>query len=285
MKLVTEAEYRARIDRVVRAIADDPARARSLEDLARLAHFSRFHFHRVYRAMTGESVIETVRRLRLTLAAHLLATTDAAITEIATEAGYQSVQTFSRAFSSFTTLAPRAFRERRIRLSELVKGPEKPILGGSEMKVEIVECSPMRAHVIQHHGPMTRASHTFAKLWKWQLDHGVAGTSKEAIGIFYGDVAAEGDHNFRYFAGVVFEKPIKPADGVELLEVPGGKYASYRLVGPHDGIPPAFQQLYGEWLPRSGHVPADRPALEIYRNNPYDTPASELITDLLIPIR
>ncbi len=152
------------------------------------------------------------------------------------------------------------------------------------MKVDIVQCSPMRAHVIRHHGPMTKASETFAKLWKWQLDHGVAGTSKEAIGLFYGD-DSDDDENFRYFAGVVLEKPVKAGDGVEILEVPGGKYASYRLVGRYDGIHPAFQRLYGEWLPCSGHVPDDRPALEIYRNNPYDTPANELITDLLIPIR
>lgn len=65
--------------------------------------------------------------------------------------------------------------------------------------------------------------------------------------------------SFRYFAGVVFERPVKAEDGVEMLEVPGGKYASYRLVGPYDGIRPAFHRRYGEWLPRSGNVPDDRP--------------------------
>jgi len=108
---------------------------------------------------------------------------------------------------------------------------------------------------------------TYARLWQWQIDHGIAGRTKEAIGIFYGD-SAGGDGAFRYYAGVIWDEPLKADGGIELLEVPGGKYASYRLVGSYHGIPSAFQRLYGEWLPKSGFVPDDRPALEIYRNNP-----------------
>jgi DNA gyrase inhibitor GyrI len=113
---------------------------------------------------------------------------------------------------------------------------------------------------------------------------GARKNTKEAIGIFYGD-SAGGDSAFRYYAGVIWVEPLKADGGIELLEVPGGKYASHRLVGSYHGIPSAFQRLYGEWLPKSGFVPDDRPALEIYRNNPYDTPANDLITDLLIPLR
>jgi AraC family transcriptional regulator len=152
------------------------------------------------------------------------------------------------------------------------------------MQVEIVHREPVKAHVVRHHGPMTKVGETYARLWKWQLDSGVAGTTKEAVGIFYGDDQG-GDEKFRYFAGVILKQTMKASEGIELHEIPGGKYASYQLVGPYDGIPPAFEKLYAEWLPRSGYVPDDRPALEIYRNNPYDTAANELITDLLIPIR
>jgi AraC family transcriptional regulator len=288
MKPVTEADYRERIARVVAALAADPVTPRSLAELARLAHFSRFHFHRIFRAMTGESVIETARRVRLTRAAHRLATTDAPVTYIAMDAGYESVQTFSRAFRAFTTVAPSAFRDRRIRLAELVKGRAKPSgnhcgRGGNEMQVEIIERRPVSAHVIRHAGPMTKAGETFARLWQWQVRHGVAGRATEAIGIFYGD--PEGGDEFRYFAGVIYPTHVAPEGEVESHQVPGGRYASYRLLGPYDLIHPAFERLYGEWLPASGYVPDDRPALEIYRNNPYSTPANELITDLLIPVR
>ena len=154
------------------------------------------------------------------------------------------------------------------------------------MQVEIVERSLIKAWTMRLRGAMTPENFkdTYARLWQWQIDHGVAGRTKEAIGIFYGD-SAGGDSAFRYYAGVIWDEPLEADGGIELLEVPGGKYASYRLVGSYHGIPTAFQRLYGEWLPKSGFVPDDRPALEIYRNNPYDTPSNDLITDLLIPLR
>ena len=152
------------------------------------------------------------------------------------------------------------------------------------MQVEIIERSPVRAHVIRHEGPMSKASETYSRLWQWQVSQGLAGRAKEAIGICYGDEEGR-DDSFRYFAGVIYETTVRAEGGVEIHDVPGGKYASYRLIGPYDRIAPTFSRLYGEWLPSSGYVPDDRPALEIYRNNPYSTPANELITDLLIPIR
>jgi AraC family transcriptional regulator len=45
-----------------------------------------------------------------------------------------------------------------------------------------------------------------------------------------------------------------------------------------------YKYIYGEWLPQSGREPADRPCLEIYRNNPQKTPEHKLITDICIPL-
>jgi AraC family transcriptional regulator len=286
VKPVTETHYRARIERVIKALSDEPEVPRSLDELARIAHFSRFHFHRIYRAMVGEGVIETARRLRLARAALFLATTDSPVTEIAMDSGYESVQTFSRAFRNLTNVSPREFRDRGMQLAQLVVGPRPIKRGGSNMQVEIVERSLIKAWTMRLRGAMTPENFkdTYARLWQWQLDHGIAGRTREAIGIYYGD-SAGGDSAFRYYAGVIWDESLKADGGIELLEVPGGKYASYRLVGSYHGIPSAFQRLYGEWLPKSGFVPDDRPALEIYRNNPFDTPANDLITDLLIPLR
>lgn len=284
MKRVTELDYRSRIERVIKAISSDPAVPHRLDHLARLAHFSPFHFHRIYRAMVGESVVETARRMRLTRAAHLLATTGRPVTDVAMEVGYESVQTFSRAFRNLTRVPPRTFRVRRMRLSELVVGPRPINHGGKQMKVEIVERRPVNVWAIRHHGPMAKVQGTYSRLWQWQIDHGIAGRTNEAMGICYGD-GESADDGFRYYAAIEWDEPVRGADGAERHEVPGGKYACYRLVGSHDGIPAAFGRLYGEWLPASGYVPDDRPGLEIYRNNPFNTPANELITDLLVPLK
>ena len=65
MKPSTERDYRRRIARVIEAILVEPGAPHTLESLAAVAHLSPYHFHRIYRALTGESVVETVQRLRL----------------------------------------------------------------------------------------------------------------------------------------------------------------------------------------------------------------------------
>ena len=173
MKPVTETHYRARIERVIKALSDEPEVPRSLDELARIAHFSRFHFHRIYRAMVGEGVIETARRLRLARAALFLATTDSPVTEIAMDSGYQSVQTFSRAFRNLTNVSPREFRDRGMQLAQLVVGPRPIKRGGSNMEVEIVERSLIKAWTMRLRGAMTPENFkdTYARLWQWQIDH------------------------------------------------------------------------------------------------------------------
>ncbi|NML35053.1 AraC family transcriptional regulator [Paraburkholderia antibiotica] len=112
MKPSTERDYRRRIARVIEAILVDPGAPHTLDSLAAVAHLSPYHFHRIYRALMGESVVETVKRLRLAQAAQRL--TDAAqVTAVAHDAGYDSPQAFARAFRDFTGVSPSEFRARQ----------------------------------------------------------------------------------------------------------------------------------------------------------------------------
>src|SRR5580704_17212537 len=106
MRTETEQSYKQRILRVLIHIQNHLDEAMSLEDLAGIAHFSPFHFHRIFRGMVGESVKEHIRRLRLERAAHRLKFTDLPVTRIAFEAGYETHEAFTRAFGSMFGLAP-----------------------------------------------------------------------------------------------------------------------------------------------------------------------------------
>ncbi len=151
------------------------------------------------------------------------------------------------------------------------------------MAVEIIEQEPMTLYALHHQGRREDIDATWRELWRWILDRDLESLVRLAVGVCR--CASGEDGCVAYDAGMVFKSPPPSAEGVAIVNIVGGRYASYRLIGPYTGIPEAFGRLLREWLPESGFEVDERPTLEIYRNNPYTTPALELATDLLIPVR
>ena len=266
----TEQNYRARVASVVGAIVADPMAEHRLEDLARVAHFSPFHFHRVYSSMVGETVAATVRRVRLGLATRLLEEGAQSITQVALASGYDSPQAFSRAFGHFTGQSPSAFQAHMHRAIAHA---------GTGLSVEIIERPAQRVHALRHQGPLSTIAHTQRRLHL----HANAGGVSDWLGVSCGD--PEDAANFSYYAAAASPAPW-PADAeIDMLDIPAGRYALHCLVGPYTRINAALNALYGRWLPGSGYEPDDRPTLEHYLNSPRNAPQAMLRTNLLIPIR
>ena len=105
----TRQRYIDRIERVQAHIHDHLDDPLDLDTLAEIACLSRFHWTRIYQAMTGESPVDTVRRLRLDRAARDLVRGERDIHRLALKAGYGSQAAFTRAFSSAFGQSPAAF--------------------------------------------------------------------------------------------------------------------------------------------------------------------------------
>ncbi len=106
----TEAEYVAAISNVLAYIQihlDDELTPHMLADVA---CFSQHHFHRIFRAVVGESVMDHVRRLRLERAAYRLKTSQSSVASIAIDAGYGAQEIFTRIFRTYFGVAPRVYR-------------------------------------------------------------------------------------------------------------------------------------------------------------------------------
>jgi len=296
MKPNTERDYHRRIARVIEAILADPGAPHTVDSLASIAHLSPYHFHRIYRAMTGESIAETVQRVRLAQAAYRLTVAGDSVTTVAGNVGYDSPQAFSRAFRGFTGVSPSAFQTRQKRLSvpyaegrQAAQGDananDNADTAGAEVPfVELIELAPLDVLCLRHEGPTATISQTFRTLWQ-TLGLSVRSTQVHGtIGIISGDPEDERG-NFRYLAGVIPAAPIAATGRLEAVRVEGGLYEAHRLVGPYALIAPTFAALFGGWLPQSGYEPDDRSALEFYRNRPAPDGQQECITDLMIPIR
>ena len=95
-------EYTARVNRVLDHIEANIDKNMSLEELAHVAHFSPYHFHRIFRAMAGETINDFIQRVRIEKAASkLVLNPKKSITEVALECGFSSSSAFARAFREF----------------------------------------------------------------------------------------------------------------------------------------------------------------------------------------
>lgn len=276
----TERDYRIRVARAVAAIVADPMANSRLDDLARLANFSPFHFHRVYAGVVGETVAATVRRVRLALATRLLTSSNESITQVALAVGYDSPQAFARAFHEFTGQSPRAFRQQMTQA--LVAAEMTPLLPGdaSLPAVTIVERPARQLRALRHVGSFATIPHTHRQL----RQRAGPRTISEKWGASFGNPEHAG--RFRYYAAIASPEPWPEDADIETLEIPGGRYAVHRLIGPYTRINAAAQAIYTRWMPGSGYEPDDRPTLEHYLDTSSRgiAPAA-LRTDLFIPIR
>ena len=112
MKPNTSKSYRQRIEKVLQFIVDHVDEELTVEVLADVAHFSSFHFHRLFRAVCGQTIGETVHQVRLEMAAERLLSSEWDISMIAQQCGYESSEAFSRAFKRRFGVSPMVFKRR-----------------------------------------------------------------------------------------------------------------------------------------------------------------------------
>lgn len=297
MSLETQKIYQQRMLEVLVHIQQHLDEALSLEDLASVAHFSPFHFHRVFRGMVGESVKAHVRRLRLERAAHRLKFTDQAVTAIAFEAGYEAHEAFTRAFRAMFEDSPSGFREsHRDSLYAKVMSrvhyvedaslaqfePEAP--RGEPMQVSVEQVEPMQVVFMRHMGPYNQVGAVWQRLYGWAFPRGIVGPKTVAVGVAYDDPDVTPPKRIRCDVCLVIDEPLEPEGEVAVQQVGGGDYAVFRHVGPYDQLGDSYARLCGSWLPGSGKELRSAPALEFYRNSPMTTVADSLITDIFLPL-
>lgn len=274
-------KYDTRMRRVVQYIHDNPGGDLSLDRLADVAAMSRFHWHRVFRATTGETVAQVVRRVRLTHAANRLLTGDAPIAEIAAQVGYPNPSSFARAFRAFYGLTPESYRR---------AGGGRPLthanLTGvySMHKITITDRPALRLAALRHTGPYHQIDATFGRLYAHLKRADALTSAGLMVGVYYDCADETPQSELRSHAGVILPDGVTLPDGLDEVLLPAGPHAVLAHHGAYDSLPAAYDQLYCDWLPGSGRTPADFPPFEIYLNDPANTAPQDLRTDICLPL-
>jgi AraC family transcriptional regulator len=250
----------------------------TFDRLSGVACFSPYHFHRIYRAIMGETVADTIRRCRLHRAANELARSERPVEQVARRAGYGSVEAFTRAFSADHGVGPVRFRARQL-APKANDGDETMY----DVTFKVFEGVDLAA--IVHRGAYTTIGTSFEQLTTWAGARNLLAEPRRWFAIYYDDSESVPARDLRSDACVEIAPGTVLDDGVVARRLEPGRMATVVHRGPYAELERAYRFLYRDWLPDAGEEAADRPCFEQYLNNPRQTAPAELLTEIFLPLK
>jgi AraC family transcriptional regulator len=303
-------EYAARLNRVINYVGDHLDEPLSLRQLADEAAFSPYHFHRIFKAMMGETLGDFVWRLRLERAANrLIWQPTARVTDVALDCGFSSPSNFCRAFKQRFGVSPAQFRraeERKPGAADRKAGevtaplpsyaPDWPTEAirtsgrSGAMNVEVKTLPGYHVAYIRRLGYSkgTFQAHlnaAFQQVCRWVEARGLFGEGTLVIGVPHDNPDITPNARCRYDACVTVPAGVTGGGEVDVQDLAGGRYAVQRIdVEDPAEIGRQVDAMYGNWLPGSGYQADDRPALEIYHDSEEAGPKRRIVLDYCIPV-
>lgn len=261
----------------------------SLSRLAALAGRSPTHFQRLFKRRVGETPRSYVERLRLEQAALRLWLLRTTVLDVALAVGYDSHETFTRAFRRRFGVLPKRIREEGIAaLGLAASGREDHAAGGGEAgyslsATRIVELEPLHLASIRHVGPYEEVTgDLFAELQEWAdrrlVAHGpLMGIGHDAPGVTPAD-------RLRFDAAVRIDGPLPSEDRVAYQELRLGRCAMTTHVGGYATLPHAYARLFQRILAMPKMRPLGTPAVEMYHERRIDVSLRFNHTDIYLPV-
>jgi AraC family transcriptional regulator len=308
--------YSDRMHRVTEYIDQHIDQFLDLDTLAQVAHFSPFHFHRLFSAYMGETLGGYMRRRRCEIAAtRLLAQPQLAVLKVALDVGFGSAEAFTRAFNARFGCSPTTWRlqhtgananadpadsnpsQANSKASEGLSKPDQSLRETSgnngapkhsnfeaSMKVEIIERKPTAIAYLRHVGPYGAALSGFwqTEVYPWMVSSGLLGQPR--YGISHDDPLITAPEQCRYDAGCEIPPNFIALSNAHKSLIPGGQYAALNFQGVVSEFGTAWNSLLRDWLPNSGLQLDNRPMFEYYpAGSSYDPATGVLNCKLCVP--
>jgi len=263
------------------------------KEVAKIAYCSEYHFKRMFSFLAGVSLSEYIRCRRLTLAAFELKDSTAKVIDVAIKYGYNSPDSFARAFQNLHGITPSEARSTIRSLKAYSPMTfQLSIQGGNEMNYRIEEKEPFRIIGIQKRVPIVfnGVNEEIASMWK-SLDPGTIQTLKslsniEPTGIIsastnFSEGRMEEKGELDHYIGVASTKTC-PKQFAQ-LEVAASTWAVFEAVGPFpETLQNVWGRIYSEWFPSSNYELAKGP--EILWNEQKDVSSPNFKSEIWIPV-
>lgn len=293
MNTTTTESYRARFRKVLEYIDANLDDELSVKQLSSVAAFSKYHFHRQFAEFFGIGVYKYVQLCRMKRASYQLAfRSGSQVIDIALANGYESPESFSRAFRKSIGQSPSEFRKQPLwnlwcatyqPLTELRNHHMRSAKPAEQVK--IVNFNDTKIAVFEHRGDPRLVGNSVRRFIEWRKQNHLPPRISATFNILYDNPADVAPENYRFDICAATDKSVSDNQfGVVGKIIPGGRCAVLRHVGSDDTLGETVDYLYSEWLPQSGEKPRDFPLyLQRVRFFP-DVPECEAVTDVFLPL-
>lgn len=298
-----QEEYIKRINTVLTYIDENLGAELSLQTIASIAFYSPFHLHRLFKAVTNETLNTYITRKRIERTAIMLIhNREYSIADIAEKYGFKNDSTYSRTFRKIYGQSPTAFRKlNQGNFSKIGKLDSKNGKANfitdeyiyninhlknwitMNAKIEITEMPKMNLAYLTQIG-VNGIENTFQQIIKWATPKKLLEKSETTVcRVFHDSFKVTDADKVRMSIGIRSGEDIKVDGEVGLTTIKKGKH----IVGHFSIEPKEFETSWNSlfiWMNEKGYKKADRYPFEIYHNNFNDHPEKKCIVDLCIPI-
>ncbi|MBD81494.1 MAG: AraC family transcriptional regulator [Crocinitomicaceae bacterium] len=298
----TQADYIKRINKVFEYIEQHLNENLSLDQIARIAHFSPFHFHRIFKTLVGQTLNDYISRQRLNRAAnYLLHNPDVNIGALAIELGFSSNAVFTRAFKRVFGQSPSSYNQKNYSFSKMSKTkskagkttPDYPEYVRSidnlkkwinmNGKVEVKQVEKMEMAYITCFG-VDELGPAFERLMQWGNPKGFFdGDNPRMVTVYHDSFKTTDADKVRMSVGLITDKAIQPEGEVGNSQIEGGKTIVSRFEIGQDEFEKAWSSAF-IWMNENGYSISDQNPYEIYYNDYREHPERKFILDICIPV-
>ena len=231
-----------------------------ITEIAGIAGLSPFYYQRIFGALCGITVGDYLRARRMTLAAQELAGTDAKVIDVALKYGYDSPDSFARAFQRFHGITPSAAKETGAHLKSFAPMHIKISLeGGIMLDYRISEKAPFTVVGVKRRFNSDTSYDEIPKFWNEWL---AQGEKRPVMGSFGICIDMDGK-NFDYWIADMYLPWKEIPEGCGTRVIPGGLWAQFRCT--LKTLQSVNTQIWSEWLPSlKEYSPAGDYSLEVY---------------------
>jgi AraC family transcriptional regulator len=281
-----EEEYVRRTLKVLIYIEENIDEDLTLERLAKVACYSPFHFHRIFQAIVGETILGYVKRLRMQTAAGKLRYTEQPVTAIALDASFETPSAFTRAFKQFMGSSPKNYRSLNSAVNTMTqKLKELPMIKPDKIEKSLPDLNLL---FVRRYGNYARSPSAAWQAMTGFINESHLDRSKmRHFGISHDDPQITNEDKLRYDAAILAPKGSKERGEVGHQVLRGGKYAIFTHHGSYDGLEETFNRIFLKWLPDSRETFDESRAVfcEYFHMEYVRTEPKKLITELYIPLK